>query len=374
MKTIVILPAYNAAQTLEKTIADIPLAFVDEIIIVDDASSDETHTIANKLSLSGIKKENGAIVPVTTERLPKNTGYGGNQKRCYDLALEHGADIVVMLHPDYQYDPKLIKYFVELISDNYFDIVLGSRIRSRREARDGGMPAYKYYANRALTLFENIVSGYNLSEWHTGMRAYSRSVLKNMEYHTFSDDFIFDSQLLFAAVENKCRIGDIPVPVRYFEEASSINFRRSMRYGLLTLWEASKYFWRRCLRKSTIRYIFSGGIGFAVNLGTYVSLLHFTNIWYIKAATVAFLAGAVASFILQKWWTFGETSTDVVHKQLIKYVSVLLFNTAINSLLVYIFVDNLGIHKVTAAITSTIVIAVWSFFIYKKIIFIKKII
>ncbi|KKT51939.1 MAG: Glycosyl transferase family 2 [candidate division Kazan bacterium GW2011_GWA1_44_22] len=167
MKTIVVLPAYNAEKTLEKTVRDIPREFVQEIILVDDSSSDKTSELAQKLGL--IHKKHA-----------KNSGYGANQKTCYHLALQRGADIIVMLHPDYQYDPRLIKYFIPFIEEGYFDVMLGARIRTRREALAGGMPKYKYISNRILTIFENLVSGQNLSEWHTGMRAYRREVLESI--------------------------------------------------------------------------------------------------------------------------------------------------------------------------------------------------
>jgi len=232
------MPAYNAEATLQKTVADIPFEYVDEIILVDDASRDKTVEQAENLKNNFLKSKK---IPLTIEKMSRNTGYGGNQKRCYDLALAHSADIVVMLHPDYQYDPKLIKHFVEFIRDGYFDVMLGSRIRTRREALEGGMPAYKYYANRLLTFVENIASGQSLSEWHTGMRAYSREVLESLSYEKFSDDFVFDTQVLFSIVERGYKIGDIPVPVRYFKEASSINFKRSVKYGLQTLLEIFKF-------------------------------------------------------------------------------------------------------------------------------------
>ncbi len=227
-KIIVVLPAYNAEKTLSKTINDIPLDIVDEIILVDDCSKDNTVDIAKRHNIKTIKHKN-------------NLGYGGNQKTCYQTALKIGADIVVMLHPDYQYDPKLIRYFVDFIRDGYFDVMLGSRIRSRKEAIAGGMPKYKYYSNRFLTIIENIVSGQNLSEWHTGMRAYSSKVLKNIDFKNFSNDFVFDSQLLFTVVKKGYKIGEIPVPVKYFKDASSINFIRSLKYGLQTLLIALKY-------------------------------------------------------------------------------------------------------------------------------------
>lgn len=220
-KIIVVLPAYNAAQTLERTVKDLP-EIVDEIILVDDKSNDETAALARRLGLFVFERD-------------KNGGYGANQKDCYRLALEHNGDIIVMIHPDYQYDPKLVKYFAAFIADNYFDVMLGTRIRSRREALAGGMPAYKYFFNRLLTIFENLVSGYNLSEWHTGMRAYKREVLSEINWQKNSDDFVFDSQVLFQIVANGYRIGEIPVPVRYFKEASSINFWRSLKYGLGTV-------------------------------------------------------------------------------------------------------------------------------------------
>ncbi len=226
-KIIVVLPAYNAVQTLERTVDDLPDT-VDEIILVDDKSDDETVALARRLGLFVFARD-------------RNGGYGANQKTCYRLALEHGADIIVMIHPDYQYDPKLVKYFAEFIADDYFDVMLGTRIRSRREALAGGMPLYKYLANRALSILENLVSGQNLSEWHTGMRAYKREVLESIDWQANSDDFVFDSQVLFQIVARHYRIGEIPAPVRYFKEASSINFWRSWRYGWGTLMTALKY-------------------------------------------------------------------------------------------------------------------------------------
>ena len=235
-KVIVVLPAYNAEKTLERTIRDIPGDIVSEIILVDDRSRDRTVDLARKLNLFVLRHK-------------KNTGYGGNQKTCYRVALEHGADIVVMIHPDYQYDPKIIRYLVGFIEDGYCDVMLGSRIRSRKEALSGGMPAYKYFANRFLTLCQNILSGYNLSEWHTGMRAYRREVLETIDFRNNSDGFVFDSQMLFKIIERGYRIGDVPVPVRYFPEASSIGFFASLKYGILTLLIALYYFFRRMCGK-----------------------------------------------------------------------------------------------------------------------------
>jgi len=227
-KVVIIFPAYFAEKTLEHTINDIPRDYIDEMILVDDGSNDLTVEIANRLGLIVHKHE-------------KNIGYGGTQKTCYRLALEHKADIIIMLHPDYQYDPKLVKYFVEFIRDGYFDVMLGSRIRTRREALAGGMPLYKYIGNRILTFIENLVSGQNLSEWHTGMRAYKSDVLKSINFMKNSDGFVFDSQVLFQIVEKKYKIGEIPVPVRYFKDASSIDFLESLKYGMGTLFEAVKY-------------------------------------------------------------------------------------------------------------------------------------
>jgi len=227
-KVVVVFPAYFAEKTLERTVNEVPRDSVDLMILVDDHSSDGTVQLAQKLGL-------------TVHQHSQNKGYGGNQKTCYKLALEAGASIVVMLHPDYQYDPRIIKYFVELISSGYFDVMLGTRIRSRRESLAGGMPLYKYVSNRALTFFQNLVSGRNLSEWHTGMRAYRREVLENIDFNRFSDDFVFDTQMLFAVIQNGYSIGEISVPVRYFKEASSINFARSLRYGFATIWQAVRF-------------------------------------------------------------------------------------------------------------------------------------
>jgi len=221
-KTIAVMPAYNAASTLERTVQDIPQSSVDEIILVDDGSTDNTVELARSLNLTVIEHE-------------KNKGYGGNQKTCYKEALDRGADFIVMIHPDYQYDSRVIPLAIEILKLGICDCVLGSRIRTRREALNGGMPAYKYLANRALTTIENICLGQNLGDFHSGFRAYRKEVLETIPFENNSDDFVFDSQFLAQAVHFGFKLGDIPVPVRYFEEASSINFTRSMKYGITTL-------------------------------------------------------------------------------------------------------------------------------------------
>jgi len=228
MKTIAVLPAYNAEKTLEKTVRDIPPGSVDEILLVDDCSSDGTYELALKLGIKAFRHE-------------KNAGYGGNQKTCYQKALEAGADVVVMIHPDYQYDPRVAPFMTGLIEDDICDVVLGCRIRTRAEALKGGMPPYKYVANRALTLLENFITGQNLGEWHSGLRAYSRKVLETVRWEENSDDFVFDAQFLAQAAAAGFRIGDIPVEARYFEEASSINFRRSVTYGMSSLGVMARY-------------------------------------------------------------------------------------------------------------------------------------
>lgn len=227
-KIIVVMPAYNAEKTLEKTYRDIPLTVVDEVLVVDDDSRDKTVEKAKSLGL-----------PVFVHK--KNLGYGGNQKTCYKEALKRGGDVVVMIHPDYQYDATLTGQMVQPIVDGRFDIMLGSRIRSRQEALAGGMPLYKYVFNRFLTLLENIILGLNLSEYHTGFRAFSRSVLEIVPLDAFSDDFVFDQEILISAHYSGLRMGEIAVPVRYFPEASSINFSRSSRYGLMILVTLGKY-------------------------------------------------------------------------------------------------------------------------------------
>jgi glycosyltransferase involved in cell wall biosynthesis len=217
-KIVVVLPAYHAAKTLERTIADIPHNIVDEIVCVDDASSDDTVAVARKLGLRTIVHE-------------KNLGYGGNQKTCYREALALGADVVVMLHPDYQYTPKLLGAMAHMIVSGHYDIALGSRILAQ-SALSGGMPLYKYVANRTLTLVQNLLMGQKLSEYHTGYRAFSRKVIESLPLDTFSDDFVFDNQMLCAAIRKGFLIGEISCPTRYFPEASSINFKRSVIYGL----------------------------------------------------------------------------------------------------------------------------------------------
>ena len=216
-KIIVVMPAYNAARTLAKTVAEIPRDIVDEILLVDDASSDETVELANKLDLTVFLHE-------------KNFGYGRNQKTCYREALRRGADIVVMVHPDYQYSPHLIVPMVGMIAYGEYDAVIASRILGRG-ALAGGMPLYKYISNRFLTLVQNILLGYKLSEYHTGFRAFSRTVLDSLPLEENSDDFVFDNQMLAQVIHFQFRLGEISSPTRYFPEASSINFSRSMKYG-----------------------------------------------------------------------------------------------------------------------------------------------
>jgi len=222
------MPAYNAEKTLLKTYRDIPAGIADKVIVVDDDSHDKTVAIAKKLHL-----------PVFVHK--NNLGYGGNQKTCYREALRVGADIVVMIHPDYQYDATLTGELVKPITEGRFDIMLGSRIRSRREALAGGMPLYKYLSNRFLTLIENLFLGLNLSEYHTGFRAFRKEVLEKLPLNRFSNDFVFDQEILIAAHATGFSIGEIPVPVRYFPEASSINFVRSARYGLMIILTIGKY-------------------------------------------------------------------------------------------------------------------------------------
>lgn len=217
-KIIVVLPAYQAAKTLESTFNEIPFDLVDEVVIVDDKSADNTVDIARKIGIKHIVEHS------------ENKGYGGNQKSCYNKAIELGADIVVMLHPDYQYTPRLIPSMVYLIANNIYPVVLGSRILGRG-ALKGGMPFYKYVANRALTFIQNILLNRKLSEYHTGYRAFSREVLENVNYHNNSDDFVFDNQMLSQIFMAGFEIGEVSCPTKYFDDASSINFRRSVKYG-----------------------------------------------------------------------------------------------------------------------------------------------
>ena len=211
------MPAYNAGRTLRTTCAEVPMDIVDEIILVDDASRDETVAVAKELGLKTIVH-------------PKNRGYGGNQKSCYKTALEAGADIVVMLHPDYQYTPKLVSAMAYILESGLYDVVLGSRILGG-SARGGGMPLWRWVANRALTLLENLALGSKLSEFHTGFRAFRREVLEQLPLAENSDDFVFDNQLLVQALAAGYRVGEISCPTRYFAEASSIGFARAVRYG-----------------------------------------------------------------------------------------------------------------------------------------------
>jgi glycosyltransferase involved in cell wall biosynthesis len=233
-RVVAVMPAYNAAATLEKTVADIPAGSVDEIILVDDCSTDNTVELARSLGLTVIEHE-------------KNLGYGGNQKTCYQRALELDAEFIVMIHPDYQYDSRVVPVAVNILRLGICDCILGSRIRTRREAISGGMPVYKYFANRLLTIVENISLGQNLGDFHSGFRAYRREVLTTIPWERNSNDFVFDSQFLAQVVHFGFKLGDIPVPVRYFSEASSINFRRSLKYGCSTLGVLCR-FWLNRLR------------------------------------------------------------------------------------------------------------------------------
>jgi len=218
-KLVIVLPAYNAALTLRKTYAEIPFEIVDEVVLVDDNSSDKTVEVARELGVSHVIKHD------------KNRGYGGNQKTCYNKALELGADIVIMLHPDYQYTPKLIPSMAWLIANNVYHVVLGARTLGKG-ALQGGMPLYKYIFNRMLTFFENVMLRQKVAEYHTGYRAFSREVLERIDYEVNSEDFVFDNQMLSQIIYLGYEIAEITCPTRYFEEASSINFRRSVTYGL----------------------------------------------------------------------------------------------------------------------------------------------
>ena len=237
-KIVVVLPAYKAEKTLVQTYEEIPFDIVDEVILVDDNSPDGTIDVARKIGIHHIVRHDN------------NLGYGGNQKTCYNKALELGADIVIMLHPDYQYTPKLIHSMSYLIANEVYPVVIGSRILGKG-ALKGGMPLYKYVANRFLTLTQNILMNQKLSEYHTGYRAYNRQVLEKLPYNSYSDDFIFDNQFLAQVFYHGFDIAEITCPTKYFEEASSINFTRSTQYGLGVLKTAFQYFLAKTLRIST---------------------------------------------------------------------------------------------------------------------------
>ncbi|MFA6059519.1 MAG: glycosyltransferase family 2 protein [Taibaiella sp.] len=237
-KIVVVLPAYNAALTLERTYNEIPFDMVDEVVLVDDHSKDDTSEVGRRLGIRHIVRHEN------------NKGYGGNQKTCYTKAMELGADIVIMLHPDYQYTPKLIPSMCYIIANDLYPVVLGSRILGKG-ALNGGMPMYKYIFNRFLTLFENILIGQKLSEYHTGYRAFSGEVLRNINFQANNDDFVFDNEMLSQIFMKGYEIAEITCPTKYFEEASSINFSRSMKYGRgvlrvslqhrLQKWKMAKY-------------------------------------------------------------------------------------------------------------------------------------
>lgn len=224
----VVMPAYNAALTLEKTYREIPHEIVDHIILVDDYSTDNTVEVAQSLGIEHIVQH------------PKNMGYGANQKSCYEKALHLGADIVIMLHPDYQYTPKLIRPMCAIIAFNTYPVVLASRILGNG-ALEGGMPVYKYIANRFLTLFQNILMDQKLSEYHTGYRAFSAEVIQSLSLQDNSNDFVFDNQMLAQICYKGYKIGEVTCPTKYFKEASSINFKRSSVYGIGVMWTSVQY-------------------------------------------------------------------------------------------------------------------------------------
>ncbi|MFH0924024.1 MAG: glycosyltransferase family 2 protein [bacterium] len=230
-KIVVILPAYNASRTLKKTYLDLDLSFIDEVILVDDCSTDETIKTAQELNIRVYQHE-------------INKGYGANQKTCYNFALKSGADIVVMIHPDYQYDPRLALSLAGMIAYDVYDLALGSRILGKK-ALIGGMPLYKYISNRVLTFVQNILINQKLSEYHTGLRAFNRNVLETIPFNHNSDDFIFDNEFIVQAHYFKFRIGEISCPTRYFPDASSIDFFRSCKYGFGCLGSSFKYIVQR---------------------------------------------------------------------------------------------------------------------------------
>ena len=231
-KVVVVMPAYNAALTLERTYREIPFPLVDEVILCDDAGGDNTAELARQLGIQHVLKHEN------------NKGYGGNQKTLYLKALEINADIVIMLHPDYQYTPKLIPAMVNMIGEDLFDVVLGSRILGNG-ALQGGMPMYKYIANRFLTFSQNVLVSHKLSEYHTGYRSFHRRVLETIDFESNNDDFVFDNEMLSQIIYHQFRIGEITCPTKYFEEASSINFSRSVKYGLGVLRVSVGHFFQR---------------------------------------------------------------------------------------------------------------------------------
>ncbi len=231
-KVVVVLPAYNAALTMEKTIAEIPMDIVDDLVLVDDNSTDNSIEVAQNLGIKHIIRHT------------KNRGYGGNQKSCYDKALELDSDIIIMLHPDYQYTPKLLLPMISLIGNDVYKVVFGSRILGKG-ALKGGMPMYKYISNRLLTLFQNLLMNQKLSEYHTGYRAYHKDVLKSINYNANSDDFIFDNEMVAQIFYSGFEIAEITCPTKYFKEASSINLKRSITYGIGVLKVSFLYFLTR---------------------------------------------------------------------------------------------------------------------------------
>lgn len=239
-KLVVVLPAYNAAKTLEKTYQEIPFDIVDEVVITDDASKDNTVEVAKRIGIKHILQHD------------KNKGYGGNQKTCYDYALKLEADIIIMLHPDYQYTPKLIRAVASIIAEDVYEVVLASRILGNG-ALKGGMPMYKYFFNRVMTFVQNILMGQKLSEYHSGYRAFTANAIRSIPYHKNSDDFVFDNQMLAQLCYVGCAVAEVTCPTKYEKESSSINFSRSVKYGAGCMITALQYFLNKAgLMKSKI--------------------------------------------------------------------------------------------------------------------------
>ncbi len=374
-KVTVVMPAYHAEATLEKTIDALPLDAVDELLLVDDASRDGTVALAHRIARSHPRLipaddapaavSSGARIPFAIHQLSANRGYGGNQKQCYDLALARGAGIVVMLHPDYQYDPARVPALVALIRDGA-DVALGSRIRSRAEALSGGMPRYKYYANRVLSALQNAASDQALSEWHTGMRAYTAEALKRISYGRFSDGFVFDAQVLFAAVERGYAIAEIPVAVRYAADASSIGFLRSCRYGIGVVGETTRFLVRR---HQPVRFVITGGLAAATNLGLYAILLAGTPLWYPVAAFVSFLAGGVVGFLLNRHWTFTGRAKSGVWREAVSYAAVVSVTSTANAALLALLVHTFALGVFVANVLSIGCISTITFFLYREVVF-----
>jgi putative flippase GtrA len=352
-KIVVVMPAYNAAKTLVDCYNAIPKDFVDQIILVDDASLDNTVEVARTL-------------PITVVQHMQNRGYGGNQKTCYKHALEHGADAVIMVHPDNQYDPAFVPEFVRMIVDDGHSVVFGSRMMHKQQALAGGMPKWKFVSNIVLTKIANFSLRTKLTEFHSGYRAYSREVLQNLDLENNSDDFIFDTEIIIQIVTRKFPIKEIAIPTKYFKEASQIKLWPSIKYGLGIIWNLFKFksgmrnfsglYDPQHLTGQFFRYLVAGTLAFAADFFSLYILVDLAHLHYLYAALMSFSCGLVTAFVLNRYWVFPYRKTDNLAKEFTVFTIIALLALAANEAAMWTFTEWANLHYL---FSKTIVVAMF---------------